>query len=84
MIREFQPDLSSQNSFGSPRLLLDANVLASAVKRDILLSLASEGILNVHWLNVILEETYNTLIHIFTRIAMDTRVADQKSPKILE
>ena len=76
MISEARPELHHPIRFGPPRFLLDANVLASAAKRDILLSFASEGICTVHWSNVILDETYKALMQIFTKRSIDSRIAD--------
>lgn len=83
MINEGRLEIQHPPRFGSPRLLLDAKVLASAGKKDILLSFASEGICTVHWSNVILDEIYKANMQIFTKRSIDSRIADIKTQNSL-
>ncbi len=61
------------------RLLLDANVLASAVKRDIFLTFAESEMFDIFWSPQILNETHKTLVHIFDKNGIAPEPADIKA-----
>ena len=62
-----------------PTLLVDANVLASAVKRDIIFSFASAKLFRVTWSEEILKETQNALAQIFQRRGIEVELANDRA-----
>lgn len=61
------------------RLLLDANVLASAVKRDIFFTFAESKLIDIFWSTQILMETHKTLVQIFSKNGVALELADSKA-----
>ncbi len=67
-----------------PRLVLDANVLASAVKRDIILRFAVSGMFQVYWSPIILKETLKALQLIRKKTGENEEVVRIKSKQAIE
>ena len=67
-----------------PRIVLDANVLASAVRRDIILRFASFALLDVHWSPLILDETYRALLTIRKKTGESDELSRIKSIRVIE
>ena len=67
-----------------PRIVLDANVLASAVRRDIILRFAKFGLVDVHWSPLILEETYRALLTIRKKTGENDEQSQIKSKRVIE
>ena len=66
------------------RIVLDANVLASAVKRDIILRFASSKLFKVHWSPLILDETYRALLTIRKKTGENDELSRIKSIRVIE
>ena len=81
MTSEFE---NPENGSRLPVLLLVANVLASAVKRDIIFSFANANLLTVFWSEEILKETQKALAQIFHKRGLDTELASVQSSKIVK
>ena len=72
-------NLEDDIGLGFPTLLVDANVLASAVKRDIIFSFASANLFTVTWSEEILKETQNALAQIFHRRGIEIELANDRA-----
>ena len=62
--------------------LIDANVLFSVVKREIILSMALDGLLNVRWSETILEEMRKALHRLFLKKYGNVLDADRNSLRV--